>query len=277
MMLEVTLSFRGFNTVIPSVVEESHKETWMSTNLYIICDKDLILSENNEIPQVSDLELFQKSCQWTEYFEEKALNLQVLGLKNKENLPAGYKAVMLREFSTFAPEETTFLAFRAAGLLNWRRNSVYCGVCGAKLTDHKTLTARECPDCKNVIFPRISPCIIVTVQKEGKILLARHTYRNQDIFACIAGFMETGESAEHAVAREVLEETGLKIKNITYRGSQSWPFPDQLMLGFTADYESGEFKLQESEIAEAQWFDPENCPASPKPGSIAYKLIHKLY
>ena len=89
--------------------------------------------------------------------------------------------------------------------------------------------------------------------------------------------MEAGESAEEAVRRELLEETGIKVKNLTYRGSQSWPFPDQLMLGFTAEYESGELKLQKEEIADAQWFDRNNCPASPKPGSIAYRLIHGEY
>ena len=97
------------------------------------------------------------------------------------------------------------------------------------------------------------------------------------MYTCIAGFMEAGESAENAVKREVKEEVGLNIKNIRYRGSQSWPFPDQLMLGFTAEYESGELKLQKEEIADAQWFDRDNCPASPKPGSIAYRLIHEEY
>ena len=89
--------------------------------------------------------------------------------------------------------------------------------------------------------------------------------------------MEAGENAEHTVYREVLEETGIRVKNIIYRGSQSWPFPDQLMLGFTAEYESGEVKRQEDEIADADWFDRESCPATPTPGSIAYRLIHKLY
>ena len=99
-------------------------------------------------------------------------------------------------------------------------------------------------------------------------------FRGGKGLACLAGFIESGESAEHAVHREVFEETGLKIKNVKYRGSQGWPFPDQLMLGFTAEYESGDLVLQPEEIAEAKWFDRNNCPASPKPGSIAYKLIH---
>ena len=135
----------------------------------------------------------------------------------------------------------------------------------------------ECPSCHKILFPRIEPCVIVLISKGDKILLARHAYRNQDIYACIAGFIEAGESAEEAVRREVREEVGIEIKNIKYRGSQSWPFPDQMMLGFTAEYESGDLVLQKEEIADAQWFDRSNCPASPKPGSIGYRLIHGEY
>ncbi len=126
-----------------------------------------------------------------------------------------------------------------------------------------------------MIYPRIEPCIIVLVHKEGKILLANHAQRNQDIYACLAGFVEAGESIEHAVEREIWEETHPRVKNIRYFGSQRWPFPSQLMLGFTADYESGEIELQREEIADAQWFDPHHCPASPPPGSIAWQLIEE--
>lgn len=142
------------------------------------------------------------------------------------------------------------------------------------MQEHQTLTARECPECRNLIFPRIEPCIIVLVSRDDEILLARHVQRNQNIYACIAGFMEAGETAEQAVAREIMEETGITVRNIRYYGSQSWPFPSQLMLGFTAEYESGEIKLQEDELSDAQWFHRDNCPASPPPGSIAYRLIH---
>lgn len=244
---------------------------------YVIYEKELIVKQDGALPEFSDLEAIKAACTVGEYFEEPQNDLKVLGLTSVEGLPAQFKTKMLREYFNENSEEEGFKAFRSKALYEWHKETKFCGGCGAQLTNHKTLTARECPGCGRVIFPRISPCIIVVIQKEDKILLARHTYRNQDIYACIAGFMEAGESAEAAVAREIFEETGLKVKNITYRGSQSWPFPDQLMLGFTAEYESGDLHLQKEEIAEAKWFDPENCPASPKPGSIAYKLIHKLY
>ena len=132
----------------------------------------------------------------------------------------------------------------------------------------------DCPQCGNQIFPRINPCVIMLVSKGNQILLARHAQRNQDVYTCLAGFVEAGESIEHAVRREIMEETGIKVKNIKYFGSQSWPFPAQLMFGFTAEYESGDIIPQPGEIADAQWFVRDHCPATPQKGSIAYKLIH---
>ena len=150
-------------------------------------------------------------------------------------------------------------------------------LCGAELKEHSVLTARECPNCKRIAFPRIEPCVIVLVTKGEEILLAAHTYRNQDVYTCLAGFIEAGESAEQAVKREIFEETGLKVKNIVYRGSQSWPFPDQLMLAFEADWESGEIKIQEDELLEAAWFPKTQPPSKLSPGSVAYKLINGLF
>lgn len=240
-----------------------------------LCEKNIILRQDENSLSISDFEKLKSENPVAEYFEEKQNDLHVLVLSSQEKLPAEYKSIMLREFFATHSEEENFKAFRAKALFNWHSETKFCSACGTKLVPHKTLTAFCCPQCGRQVFPRISPCVIVVVSKGDKILLARHTYRNQDIYACIAGFMEAGESAEEAVRREVMEEVGIKIKNVKYRGSQSWPFPDQLMLGFTAEYESGELKLQPEEIADAQWFDPDNCPASPKPGSIAYRLIHK--
>ena len=186
-----------------------------------------------------------------------------------------YSRQELRQFYATHDEETASQVFRAKALSEWRKQTVFCPRCGAKLVESTDFSAMECPDCGNLLFPRIDPCIIVLVRREGKILLARHTQRNQDIYACLAGYVEPGETIEAAVRREVFEETGITIRNIQYRGSQSWPFPRQLMLGFYADYDSGEIVCQKEEITDAQWFDPDNLTvATPAPGSIAYKLIH---
>lgn len=185
-----------------------------------------------------------------------------------------YSRQELRQFYAENNEETASKVFRAKALSEWRKKTVFCPRCGARLVDSTEFIAMQCPDCGDLLFPRIDPCIIVLVRKGDKILLARHVQRNQDIYACLAGFVEAGETIENAVRREIFEETGIKVKNIQYRGSQSWPFPQQLMLGFYADYESGEIKIQKEEITDARWFDRDNLPASPAPGSIAYKLIH---
>ncbi|MBP5568329.1 MAG: NAD(+) diphosphatase [Treponema sp.] len=241
---------------------------------YVFFEKDIILKEDDSLPDLSDLDNLKTSQSISGFYNEKALDFQVMGLSSLNELPKGLKNRPLREYFACHSEEENYIASRAKALLGWFNSNKFCSACGAPLSKHQTLTALECTSCKKIHFPRVEPCIIVLVQKEDKILLARHTYRNQDIYACLAGFIESGESAEHAVHREVFEETGLKIKNVKYRGSQGWPFPDQLMLGFTAEYESGDLVLQPEEIAEAKWFDRNNCPASPKPGSIAYKLIH---
>lgn len=169
------------------------------------------------------------------------------------------------------------VASRALGFLNWRRDHAYCGRCGVRLETHPVEVARCCPACGRMDWPDVSPAVIVRVEKEGKILLARHAYRNRDVFACIAGHVEAGETAEECVHREVREETGLEVQQLCYRGSQHWPFPNQLMLAFTAQWASGELHLQASELDEAGWFDPEHLPRTPLPGSVAYRLIHGLF
>ncbi|NCC94755.1 MAG: NAD(+) diphosphatase, partial [Opitutae bacterium] len=147
---------------------------------------------------------------------------------------------------------------------------------GLRLEDHPAEMARRCTACGHMAYPAISPAVIVRVEKEGNILLARHVQRIPDLYTCLAGYLEVGESAEDGVRREVREETGLEVGDVVYAGSQPWPYPNQLMLAFKARWASGELALQADEIAEARWFDPADLPAIPPPGSVAYRLIHGL-
>lgn len=243
---------------------------------YAVKDRELVARCDGKALLFDDLKALQEALGGEIVAEADNGGLCVLGLDSMDPLPEGYQKQTIRgHFATDSEEEVWHLS-RAKALTEWLKTTRYCGRCGSALHPHETLTAMTCPECGLLIFPRIEPCIITVVKRQdGKILLARHTQRNQQIYACIAGFMEAGETAEHAVAREVMEETGLKVKNIRYFGSQSWPFPSQLMLGFTAEYDGGEITLQEEELEDAQWFDPDHCPASPPPGSIAYRLIHE--
>lgn len=245
---------------------------------FAIIEKECVLHKDGSELTFSELLNFKKLYPKADFIEEEQGNFCAILIPSKELISADYSFQTLRQYFARNEEKQSAPLFRAKHILEWRKNTKFCSACASKLKNHETLSALECPKCKKIYFPRIEPCVIVAIfNSEGKVLLARHTYRNQAMHACIAGFIEAGESAEQAVRREVFEETGLSIKNLIYKGSQSWPFPDQMMFGFTAEYESGELKLQKEEIADAAWFDPENCPDSPPPGSIAYKLIHNLF
>ena len=127
------------------------------------------------------------------------------------------------------------------------------------------------------VFPQIEPAVIVCVKRGEEILLARHANRTKSFWTTLAGFVEIGETAENAVKREVFEETAIRVKNIRYVASQSWPFPDQLMLAFVAEYDAGEINIQKEEILEAAWFSRTALPEIAPKGSVAYDLITGVF
>lgn len=146
------------------------------------------------------------------------------------------------------------MATKAVLVRDWYISHQFCGRCGAKtVLDEKDMML-TCPECSQHHYPRIAPAIIVAIRKGDELLMAKHSYHDNIRFALIAGFVEPGESIEEAVHREVLEEVGIRIKNLKYERSQSWPFPNSLMLAFTAEYDSGDIKVDGDEIVKAQWF-----------------------
>lgn len=165
------------------------------------------------------------------------------------------------------------MAIKAKQIVIWDRTSIFCSCCGAKTKDKEKERAKECPDCGFVMFPRISPAIIVLVEKKDRILLARAVRFKENVYSVLAGFVEPGETLEEAVEREVEEEVGIKIKDIRYFGSQPWPFPDSLMIAFIARYKSGRIKIDKEEIVDARWFSPDNLPNIPGNISIARRMI----
>lgn len=240
---------------------------------FAFAGRDLIVRPDGLPLAFSDLKKLKALHEKADFIEEKEFGYCAVGLP-EGTLPEGFSAKPVRQVFAEADESLVLTLSRARAILTWLAETKFCLKCGTLMSDHESLTAKVCSGCNKLLFPRIEPCVIVLVNKGDKILLARHVQRNQNVYACIAGFMEAGETAEQAVAREVLEETGIRVKNIRYRGSQSWPFPSQLMLAFTAEYDSGELKLQEDELSDASWFDRDECPATPPPGSVAYKLIN---
>jgi NAD+ diphosphatase len=172
------------------------------------------------------------------------------------------------------------LAGRAVQVCNWFHNHQFCGKCGAKTIIHKQDRAMLCRECGIASYSRLSPSIIVLVYRGEEVLLARNHRFPDGMYSTLAGFVEPGESIEQTLVREVGEEVGVNVKNLEYLGSQPWPFPDSLMLGFHAEYDSGDIVLQEEEIADAQWFRCDNLPAIPGKTAISRWLIddylHKL-
>lgn len=146
------------------------------------------------------------------------------------------------------------IAGKAVLVRDWYISHQFCGRCGVKTQLDEKDMMLKCPSCGQVHYPRIAPAIIVAVRNGDELLMAKHSYHKTHRYALVAGFVEPGESIEEAVHREVLEEIGIKIKNLKYQRSQSWPFPNSLMLAFTAEYKSGDIKVDGDEILKAKWF-----------------------
>lgn len=184
----------------------------------------------------------------------------------------------LRQLFGRLPEPLLGLAGRAVQIIDWDRTHVFCGRCGAPMEHLGHERAKSCPACGLTSYPRISPAMIVSVEREGRdgreILLARNHRHPSGFYSVLAGFVEPGESLEECVRREVCEEVGLEIENIRYFGSQPWPFPNSLMIAFTADYASGTVRLERQELADAGWYRADALPPIPPPVSIARQLIN---
>lgn len=189
-------------------------------------------------------------------------------------LPDGFEFAGIMELTQLTGDPELFiLAGTANQLLRWSEINRYCGRCGHEMTDKAEERAKICPTCGNVVYPRISPATITAVFRGDEILLAHNRNFRGEVHSLIAGFVEPGETLEQCVEREIQEEVGISVKNIRYFGSQPWPFPDSLMIAFTAEYESGEITVDKNEITKAAWFRAENLPEIPSTDSVAGKII----
>jgi NAD+ diphosphatase len=187
--------------------------------------------------------------------------------------PAGMTFEGLRQLYGRLDEDLFWIAARAVQIVDWDRTHRFCGRCGTPLKTKSTERAKECPRCGLLHFPRLAPAIIVLVERGKELLLARSRHFMPGMFSVLAGFVEPGESLEEAVVREVREEVGIDVKDIKYFGSQPWPFPHSLMIGFTATYAGGEIAIDDTEIEDVGWFSVDNLPRIPGRISIARKLI----
>lgn len=250
------------------------------------------------------MEKQNKACYWFLFFQDKLLLKKNNGsyqIPYQENAPFGtddsvevvldsslparaaslsheitedeqWIMIGLRASWNYLPLDWYKRAGKAHQLVHWDRNSRFCPACGKPLAWH-TVISKYCDFCHQEFYPVISPAMIVLIRRGEEVLLVHARNFRGSFHGLVAGFLEVGETLEQCVRREVMEETGLTIKNITYFGSQPWPYPSGIMIGFFADYESGTIKLQDDELSAGSFFSKENLPELPAKLSIARRMI----
>jgi len=185
----------------------------------------------------------------------------------------GYEMCPLRQSYYKLTREEYISAGKCHEIIYWDKTTKFCGVCGGTMKLHTEISKR-CIECGKEVWPQLATAVIALIHRSpDEVLLVRAKNFRSNFFGLVAGFVETGETLEEAITREALEETGIRIRNLRYFGSQPWPYPCGIMIGFHADYESGEIHLQESEIAKGAWFRRDNLPTIPEKLSIARMLI----
>ena len=226
------------------------------------------------IPSLPDAISFSAGPPWVHFFGTwNGAGCYAVCLPEDAAVGNGFETRGLRELFGRMDEDLVWVAGRAGQLVHWHRNHRFCGRCGAPASDHPEERAKICPACGLLNHPRVSPAIIVAVVRGRRLLLA-HSHRfPSKFYSVLAGFVEPGENLEECVRREVFEEVGVRVKNIRYFGSQPWPFPDSLMVAFTAEHAAGEIRVNPAEITDAGWFAPDHLPEIPPPISIARRLI----
>lgn len=260
----------NFIPAVVSIFPETEDDIY-----FLFCKDELLVKSVDNIatiPTIKDLKHLNLK------------NIQYLGSQNEENCFCGEidkEALIandmyfnkLRALSHQLSEDMFWIAGRAIQMVNFNHDHKFCGRCGSLTESLEGERAKKCSKCGHINYPRISPAIIVAVINNGKLLLAHNTNSPKDMYSVVAGFVEAGETFEECVSREVLEETGITVKNIKYFGNQPWPFPNSLMIGFTAEYASGEIQVDGKEIGHADWYSSTEMPVTPDSISIAKDLI----
>jgi NAD+ diphosphatase len=186
--------------------------------------------------------------------------------------------VLIRSRTIQLPKDVYNLIIQAKAIHSWNIEHQYCGTCGSKLLEMQYNKSKHCPNCNKIYFPELSAAIIVGIKKGNALLLAHNANFPEGLYSLIAGFVELGETFEEAVNREIMEEVGIKVKNIQYLKSQPWPFPHSLMVGFIAEYDEGEVNPDNFEILDAGWYTKDNMPPEiPTSNTIARQIIDYIF
>ena len=236
---------------------------------FVFCQSALVLEKTNNGYQIPT-ELPVEMKPWSTVMNvdgDKACRIEQPLLGNER-----YEMCGLRQSYYKLSHEDYLKAGKCHELLYWDQNTKFCGVCGGPMR-FDTDISKKCEHCGKEVWPQLATAVIVLVRKDKEVLLVHAKNFRTDFYGLVAGFVETGETLEEAVHREVMEETGLHIKNLKYFASQPWPYPCGLMVGFIADYDGGKIHLQRSELSKGSWFDKDHLPQIPEKLSIARQLI----
>jgi len=269
---------RVYNAFSPAVTPP---EAWADKALWFAFCGEKLLVEGREdvdrVPAVHDLETLGLNAVRQQYLGTlEGQPCFSAELDKSAVAPEGLTFEPLRKLYNRLDERQFSLAGLAKQVVAWDSTYQFCGRCGAKTLNLPNERAKRCPQCRLVNFPRLSPAIIVSIERGEELLLARANHFSRHLYSVLAGFVEPGETLEQAVEREVREEVALRIKNVRYFGSQPWPFPNSLMVAFTADYAGGTIQIDPKEISEARWFTAESLPQIPDKISIARRLIDRF-
>ncbi|MGN0376810.1 MAG: NAD(+) diphosphatase [Suilimivivens sp.] len=262
--------------IYPRVYHNEYKDILPEENDFILVfqkNTTLIRYQNDKLRYPTLREIENYECTYHYLFSIDNYRYFLAYSESFIELP-GYSYEDVRIFRTANSRHTAFAGITGHHLFNWYQTNQFCGRCGQKMVpDHKERML-FCPDCHNMVYPRISPAVIVGILNGNKILMSKYAGRSYTNYALIAGFTEIGESAEQTVAREVMEEVGLKVKNIRYYKSQPWAFSGSLLMGFFCDLDgSDEIKLDTSELAQAGWFSPDEIHLEDDHVSLTREMI----
>lgn len=252
-----------------------------SSYCFLFYEKDEVLLKESEgcpqFPLISEVEklgidvsniIFIGTLYGNDYY--------ALNVLTKDNMN-GFYFEDIAEIYGDIDESIYMIALRGLHMRNWLNRTRYCSSCGDKVKVDSRGTSIKCSNCGQATYPSNNPAILVAVLKEDKILLARSSHFTPNMFSLISGFVDLGETLETSVKREVMEEVGIEIKNIKYFGSFPWPFSTSLMIGFIAEYSSGELTIDNNEIEAAEWFSLDDLPKIPEyKVSFARRIINSV-
>jgi NAD+ diphosphatase len=263
---------RVFEPALAAPVELASGRLWLC-----IRGAEILVVENGELmdfPLANDLASLGLEAESSHFLGLlDGVGCIAVGIVDGVEPPPGSAFTALRPLWTRLDEQLFALAGRAIQIVEWDRTHRFCGRCGSPTEDTPGERAKRCPACGLLAFPRVSPAMIVRVTRGDEILLAHGQRFPGRMYSVLAGFVDPGESIEEAIHRELREEVGIEVTGLRYFGSQPWPFPHSLMIGFTAEWAGGELQPDPAEIVDAGWFRADDMPRIPPGISIARKLI----